>query len=165
MSTVHTFSGADDVWFSLRGTTYQNNSLVALEDIGEGSDALLCRTNLTDCCRPSYDYTGFIWLYPPSSWFFPNGILVPSPGEQWDFYRTRGQMMVLLNRRRGGVGGIYSCEIPDSMNVIRTIYIGVYAGNTGEFYICTIHCSAIVVHVYTTLLMLWKSKILLPPKI
>ena len=31
--------------------------------------------------------------------------------------------MVHLYRRRGGVEGIYSCEIPDSMNVIQTIYI------------------------------------------
>ena len=40
---------AGDVWFSLNGTTYQNNSIVTLEDIGEGGDALLCVTDVTDC--------------------------------------------------------------------------------------------------------------------
>ena len=38
--------------------------------------------------------------------------------------------MVALNRRRGGVEGIYCCEIPDSMNVTQTIYIGVYTTST-----------------------------------
>ena len=39
-------------------------------------------------------------------------------------------MMVQLNRRRGGEDGIYRCEIPDSMNVTQTIYIGVYTADT-----------------------------------
>ena len=30
---------------------------------------------------------------------------------------------------RGGVEGIYRCEIPDAMNVTKTIYIGVYSVN------------------------------------
>ena len=117
------------VWFSLNGTTYQNNSCVALEDIGEGDDALLCATNLT-----ASDFTGTSL----GSWFFPNGTRVPNMtvnntfGEQWDFYRTRGEMVVRLNRRQSGEDGIYRCEISDSMNVIQTIYIGVYTAGTGE---------------------------------
>ena len=113
------FPGAGDVWLSLRGTTYQNNSNVTLEDIGENDTALLCRTNFTACC-----------VSPDNgSWFFPNGTRVFSYG---DFYRTRGEMVVHLNRRRGGVEGIYRCEIPDSVNIIQTIYIGVYTTSTGE---------------------------------
>ena len=42
--------------------------------------------------------------------------------------------MVLLHRRRGGVSGIYSCEIPDAMNVTQAIYIGVYSADTGEWF-------------------------------
>ena len=117
------------VWFSFRGTTYQNNSCVALEDIGEGDDALICVANLT-----ASDFTGSSLR----NWFFPNGTRVPSrtanhtSGEQWDFYRTRGEMVVTLNRRRGGDDGIYRCEIRDSTNVIHTIYIGVYTVGSGE---------------------------------
>ena len=102
---------------------------MALEDIGEGDDALLCITYLT-----ASDFTGSSLR----NWFFPNGTRVPgrttnnTSGEQWDFYRTRGEMVVHLNRRRGGDDGIYRCEIPDSTNVIHTIYIGVYTAGTGE---------------------------------
>ena len=47
-------------------------------------------------------------------------------------------MVVCLNRRRGGVDGIYRCVIPDSMDVTQTIYIGVYTASTGEWH-CALH--------------------------
>ena len=124
-------SVAGGVRFSLNGTTYQNNSLVTLEDISEGGDALFCLTDQPACCRPPY--TGY-WR-PVGNWFFPNGTRVPTSGMQWELYRSRGWMMVLLNRRRGGVTGIYSCVVPDAMNVTQTIYIGVYTASTGEWYV------------------------------
>ena len=46
--------------------------------------------------------------------------------------KDRGQMVVHMKHRRGGVDGIYQCEVPDSMNVNQNIYIGVYNTNTGE---------------------------------
>ena len=121
--------------FSLRGTTYQNNSLVTLEDIGEWRDALLCVTDQPACC--SRFYTGEIGS-ALGNWFFPNGTTIVSfyanytTRTQWDFYRTRGQMIVHMHRRRGGENGIYSCEIPDIMNVAQTIYVGVYTASAGE---------------------------------
>ena len=99
---------------------------MTLENIGEGYEALLCMTDLTACCRSSYA-SG-----PVGNWFFPNGTRVPSSGAQWDFHRTRGQSVVFLHRRSGGVNGIYSCVIPDAMNITQTIYIGVYSASTGE---------------------------------
>ena len=121
-NSILSFAGTGDVRFSLKGTTYQNNSIVNLEDIGGGDDALLCKTNLTACCKPSA--TG--------SWFFPNATIVHSKSALWDIYRNRGKMVVRLNRIRGGEDGIYHCEIPDSVNVTQTIYIGVYTASTGE---------------------------------
>ena len=115
----------EGVRFSLNGTTYQNNSLVTLEDIDGGDDALLCVTDRTACCRPPY--TDPIEVINRMNWFFPNGTRVPNSGEQWDFHRTRGQSVVLLHRRRGGEDGIYHCVIPDAMNVTQAIYIGVYS--------------------------------------
>ena len=41
--------------------------------------------------------------------------------------------MVQLHRKRGGVDGIYRCEIPVLMNVNQSIYIGVYTASTGEW--------------------------------
>ena len=130
--TVHNFPGAGDVWFSLRGRIYQNNSVVTLGDIGENDTALLCMTTFTACCRAPYTVENGSGL---GNWYFPNGTTVPSSGvssrgTHWDFYRTIGQMVVVLNRRRGGVEGIYSCKIPDSTNVTQTIYIGLYTTNT-----------------------------------
>ena len=116
------------MWFSFRNVTYQNNSNVTLEDIGEDDTGLLCKTNLTACCQSAHNNENGS---ANGNWFFPNGTRVPSSGTM-DFYSTRGQMVVQLNRRRGGVEGIYHCEIPDSMNVMQTIYIGVYTASTGE---------------------------------
>ena len=107
---------------------------MSLKDIGEWDDALLCVTDQTVCCRRYY--TGEIGS-PLGNWFFPNGTRILSfyanhtTGTQWDFYRTRDHMIVHMHRRRGGVNGIYSCEIPDAMNVTQTIYVGVYTANTG----------------------------------
>ena len=129
---IFSFPGTGDITFSLRNTTYQNNSLVTLEDIGDGdNDALLCITDLTTCCRPPYTGTEGTAL---GNWFFPNGTRVPSQEYQWDFYRDRKQMVVQMNRRRGGKEGVYCCEIPDSMNVTRTIHIGVYTANNGKWH-------------------------------
>ena len=121
---ITSLTGKGDVWFSLNGTTYQNNSCVALEDIGEDVDALLCITNFTACCRAPHTGKNV------GNWYFPNGTRVPGSGMQWEFRRTRDHMVVFMHRRRGGVAGIYRCEIPDSMNVTQTIYIGVYTANT-----------------------------------
>ena len=125
------FLGAGNVTFVLRNTTYQNNSLVTLEDIGEGNDALLCVTDLIACCRPPY--TGE--MGPDiGNWFFPNETRVPNGDDNitsallWDFYRTSSHSMILLNRRRGGVNGIYRCEIPDALGVTQTIYIETTTG-------------------------------------
>ena len=82
--------------------------------------ALLCKTDLNFCCnRP----------YALGHWYYPNGTRVRS---QRDFYRTRGDMVVLMHRRRGGEDRIYHCDIPDAMKVSQTIYTGVYNTSTGK---------------------------------
>ena len=118
-----------------------------LENIGEGDDALLCITNLTACYQPNVNDTGKV-VPASGNWYFPNGTRVPSnkvnctSGEEWEFYSNKGQMVVRMNRRRGGVDGIYRCEIPDAMNVTRqTIYIGVYSASTGEWSCSMFNCS------------------------
>ena len=119
--------GAGDVWFSLKGITYQNNSIVTLEDIGEGDDALLCITDVTDCCR-SVDVGESVL----GNWFFPNETRVPSSGRMWEFHRTRGASVVRMHRARGGAEGLYRCEIPNTPNITQSIYIGVYSKGNGK---------------------------------
>ena len=104
---------------------------MTLDNIGEGDNALLCLTNLTACCRPPYTNENAGNRSALGNWFFPNGTRVPSSGVGWDIHRTRGNMRVALQRRRGGANGVYHCVIPDAMNVIQTIYIGVYSVNNG----------------------------------
>ena len=99
---------------------------MTLGDIDEGDDALVCITNLTACCRPPYTGRAL------GNWYFPNGTRMPSSGNQRDFHRTRGQMAVLMHRRRGGEDGIYHCVIPVTMSIDHTVYIGVYTASTGE---------------------------------
>jgi len=124
---------------------YQSNSLVTLEDIGEGNDALFCLTDLTACCRPGDTPSGINAL---GNWFFPNGTAVPNTIIDrvnnvdiiWKFYRNRGPGVVRMLRRDGGVDGIYYCRIPFSLGppiVNQTIYIGVYTASTGEWYMYT----------------------------
>ena len=81
------------------------------------------------------------------NWFFPNGTRVPSRFIHSSFYRERDLMGIRLNRRRGGEDGIYHCEIPDSMNVTQTIYIGVYTGGTGE-YMTYVHLTLVYILQY-----------------
>ena len=123
--------GPGNVNFSLNGTTYQNNSIVTLEDIGEGDDALFCVTDQITCCQHT-DAGSVI-----GNWFFPNGTRVRSQEMQWGFHRARRWSVVVLQRRRGGVNGIYHCEIPDAIGIIQMVYIGVYTANTGEWYMDT----------------------------
>ena len=105
-----------------------------LEDVGEGDNALLCTTANTACCS-RIESPGAAIL---GQWFYPNGSavadrIVDAQGDMWEFYRTRGPSIVLLNRRRGGVTGIYGCLIPDTLNTDQPLYIGLYTANTGEY--------------------------------
>ena len=95
---------------------------MVLENIGEGGDALLCVTDFCNCCKPPY--TGKLGNVI-GNWFFPNGSRVHSSVSKWDFHRTRGHMVVLLQRRRGGAEGIYRCEIPDTMKTIYRFEYGI----------------------------------------
>ena len=117
----------------LNGTVIPNHGLVLLEDIGESDAALLCTTDLVACCR-RYD-TGY--YSPLGNWFFPNrtalpNMIIDAQGLMWEFYRNRGQSVVRMNRRRGGVNGIYRCAIPDQSGNTQSLYVGVYTRNTGK---------------------------------
>ena len=123
-STLH----PGGIKFKLRGTTYQNNNLVILEDIGEWDDALLCMTDNRNCCAYAQSPGGVVL----GDWYYPNGTRVVNRGLQWNFYRNRDQSVVRLNRRRGGVNGIYRCEIPDQSGNTQSLHVGVYTRNAGK---------------------------------
>ena len=117
----------------MNGAIIPNHGFVLLDNIGEYRESLLCLTDLSACCKSDYtDGRGHL-----GHWFFPNETMVPNMvlnmGDQWNFFRTRGEMMVLMHRRRGGVSGIYHCDIPDQTENPRKLYVGVYTANTGGY--------------------------------
>ena len=111
----------------MNGTIIPNHGFVLLDNIGESSNSLLCLTDNTACCGRFQSYGNIL-----GDWYYPNGTGVPNSGLNRDFYRNRGQSVVRLNRRRGGVSGIYRCVIPDAAGVNQTMFIGVYTADAGE---------------------------------
>ena len=101
-------------------TVYANNSIIGINLVGEGFEgalitdggALECHTDDTTCCRgidnPS-NGTG------RGEWYYPDGTVIPPPGGSTRFYRTRGHMVIRLNRYGHFKiihTGVYRCEIP-----------------------------------------------------
>ena len=115
----------------MNGVAIPNHGFAVLDNIGEGDESLFCLTDLPACCRRPYTTDPMMSVL--GNWFFPNGTRVVSSGNQWDFHRTRGQMVVRLHRRRGGATGIYHCNVPDQNGEQLSRYVGVYTTNTGGY--------------------------------
>ena len=105
----------------LRNQTYLNNSIVAINDIGEGDNALLCVTDKPDCCDIQDNKIGEFY-YPNNNSAVPNG-----HSSNNSLYRNRGPQVVRLNRRNNVFSphGVYRCEIPDSTEEKQNIYINI----------------------------------------
>ena len=113
-----------------RDSHHKNKSVVSLDDIGEGADALLCLTNSLSCCEERGDgMTGGMWYFPDSS---PVPLGNQTSGH--DMYITRGPGVVRLHRRGSSTMpvGILHCEIPDAREMNQSIYIGVYPDTEGK---------------------------------
>ena len=103
----------------LRGQTYLNNFIVAIDDIGEVENALLCVTDKPDCCRSPYGTA-------QREFYNPNNCAVP-PGSTNSLYKNRGLQVVRLNRKNNFLSptGVYRCEIPDSNEINQNLYINI----------------------------------------
>ena len=119
-----------DVGFFLNGRVLPNNSIVAPGDIGEGSGALYCLTDRTQCCSTEAGGELGVWRSPDGSDVSGSTIA--------DVYLVRGFSSLLLNRRSSAVGptGVYTCLIPDAGNVVRTLYVGVDDDITDSEFCC-----------------------------
>ena len=132
-----------DIGLTLNNTTFTNNSIVTITDIGTGSTALLCTTTYSPCCYS---------VNPETQWYFPNGSEVLNsdqsgiPIGDLPFYRTRNTPAfvlgfpdpipsVRLNRHpEGTTTGIFHCDVPDASEVTQSFYVGIYTSTTGEFH-------------------------------
>ena len=134
-----------ELGFFLDGTFLSNNSIVLLRDIGEGSQALFCLTNRTQCCTTE---AGFY----RGGWRFPNATTVILDDSSLDFYRVRGFSSVRLNRMSDAVArtGIFTCRIPTDQSVVNiNMYIGVY-DDAGEG-VLGMHCLLCMSHYISTI--------------
>ncbi len=113
-----------DVGFLFRDSHHGNKSLVSLDEIGEGADALICLTNSLSCCEERDNET------TDGMWYFPD----LNHGSGHDVYITRGPGVVRLHRKRNSMlqAGLFHCEIPDARGMDQRIYIGVYPDTEGE---------------------------------
>ena len=103
------------VFLTLGGEPIPAGGNILIGEIGEGDGgALLCVTDLTQCCRvidtPSAGVPAL------GNWFYPNGTAVPVDGDGYDFYRNRDTGIVRLNRRNNAMSptGLFCCVVPDA---------------------------------------------------
>ena len=107
--------------------------MIPISEIGEGADALLCFTDLQECCRSNQvPGTGG----PRGNWFYPNGSRVlSSKDSHHGFYRNRDHSVVRLNLRKNAtmaaVTGQFCCEVPGATSNNVTICINV--SNSGNY--------------------------------
>ena len=97
----------------LMGSTYSNNNTaIAITEVGEDDNAVLCRTDLTTCCGGTGGETR------QGHWRYPNGTLVDGRFSGDDIYRDRRTMVVRLHRRNSATTptGQYCCEVPTMSN-------------------------------------------------
>ena len=107
------------VYIQLRDTVYSNNSNIIINDIGEGTNSLICFTDLVDCCTSDQSLNG----QALGNWFYPDGSPVGIRSDNTrGFYRNRDTSRVRLNRKENTTSplGLFCCEVPDATyNVIR----------------------------------------------
>ena len=114
---------------------YDNDSVIPISEIGEEEDALLCITDLRECCKKNQTLSNETAL---GNWFYPNesavGTLEHFSSDQ-GFYKNRDRSVVLLHRK-GNITvptGQFCCDIPDATNETVKICIDVINSNNISF--------------------------------
>ena len=127
------------MYLELDGTAVLNFDLLGHSDIDTSDDLevvggnLVCRTDLTACCRITEGTPQGQWYYPTGGnvIFIFEGAL-PS-GQIYRF--RRGPQLIRLRRELGSTttaNGIYRCEVADQNGVTQTRYVGLYTEGAGE---------------------------------
>ena len=133
-SLVEVHSQTTTPFISFQGQTLANHSYVDFNQVGGAvGNSVRCRSELDMCCSRTQ---GILH----GDWFFPNGDVLPFPGNG-DPYEGRGAQTVDLHRyTEVSPSGIYRCDIAfdsDEPLAKETFYVGVYNdGGTDEHYFC-----------------------------
>ena len=116
------------------GENLPNNSYVDLTLVGsagDGSDSVVCLTNLTTCCTSLQgSHRGH--------WYFPNQTRLRQDRSGDSIYEVRGNERVYLHRGNNvtSPSGVYRCDIPTNIphqNPVRlSVYVGLYPPSEGK---------------------------------
>ena len=116
------------------GENLPNNSYVDLTQVGfagDGSDSVVCLTNLTTCCTS-------VQGSHRGHWYFPNQTRLRDDRHGDSIFQFHGNKRVDLSRRNNvtSPSGIYCCDVPTSVphqNPVReSVYVGLYPPNEGN---------------------------------
>ena len=100
-----------------------NHGIVTQGEIGTSpSNAVQCRTTVTDCCNDDDPHTG--------QWFFPNGNMVQSNTTKGNL-PGQGTRLCVPTEKNVVANGIYRCEIGVAGNK-EIYYVGVYTKLRGK---------------------------------
>ena len=103
--------------FESGGRILTNNSYIYYANISEGDSALKCVTDSGNCCNDSH----------VGNWRDERGRAVQQGADEATcLYVTRGHGVVSLNRKSDCIperSGLWRCDIPDSSEVMQSIYI------------------------------------------
>ena len=95
-----------------KGTLYPNNTSLFITDVGDvDNNNVLCVTDLAGCCTsPGRGQ----WIYPNGFINADGNSLVRNNPSGDDFFRSRGNMIVRLERKNNAIGptGQYCCQVP-----------------------------------------------------
>lgn len=106
---------------SLNEAIIANNSNISTTAIGERDDkALLCFTDLNDCCSGAEEHI-------LGGWYFPNGSVVGDQHSGNGLYLSRGPSVLRLHRKNNVTMpvGMFRCLIPDASGITQNVYIRV----------------------------------------
>ena len=111
----------------LRGQFYTDSNIILdPATIGTDQEALICVTNIMECCQSGDTGTSS----GAGSWYGPDGDAILF-GALNDPYMSRGASTVMLNANTPLTSGLYRCQIPSSDGVT-DIYVGLYPPGEGD---------------------------------
>ncbi len=110
------------------GSFHPNNSIINVDEIGEGTMALFCFTNKSNCCNIDFGPQDL------GEWYFPNGSAVAINRDGTAMYRNQGPSVVRLNQKNTSLSpaGIFHCKIPLENGINQSLYAGIYPTKRGR---------------------------------
>ena len=109
-------------------TPLPNHTYIDLNQVGEGSSGVRCRTDFSQCCGPSQGIYHGDWIPPDNEESLPLSSA--------NIYQRQGAQRVILRRKNNASmpSGIYRCDIPtnavhddNDISVRQSVYVGLYA--------------------------------------